>query len=226
MLDLARSCDAVTTTTRALADRLEGMGVGCPVHLVQNGIPLDLVPPHSPGRPRRGFRVGWWGSTNHEGDLAVAAPGLKAFLAKCPSATLVFMGSCPAGFRPNLRVEVHRGVPPQEFYSALRRLDLDALAAPLDDCEFNRSKSNVKLLEAGALGLPVVASDVGPYRTLPPAAGILVAGGGAGDWSGALGALAGSSELRGRMGAAGRAWVEGAHTMDHSGPLWVKALSR
>lgn len=39
-----------------------------------------------------------------------------------------------------------------------------AALAPLLDNEFNRCKSNLKTLEAGAKGLPLIASDVRPYR--------------------------------------------------------------
>lgn len=35
--------------------------------------------------------------------------------------------------------------------------------APLVDTEFNRCKSNLKVLEAGAKGIPIVTSDVHPY---------------------------------------------------------------
>jgi glycosyltransferase involved in cell wall biosynthesis len=35
--------------------------------------------------------------------------------------------------------------------------------APLVDTEFNRCKSNLKVLEAGAKGIPIVVSDVHPY---------------------------------------------------------------
>lgn len=38
--------------------------------------------------------------------------------------------------------------------------------APLEDTVFNNSKSNLKLLEYGALGLPCVASNNGPYREM------------------------------------------------------------
>lgn len=45
-----------------------------------------------------------------------------------------------------------------------RRLRWSIAVAPLADTEFNSAKSDLKLLEYGALGLPVVASRAGPYR--------------------------------------------------------------
>jgi glycosyltransferase involved in cell wall biosynthesis len=42
--------------------------------------------------------------------------------------------------------------------------DLHIGLAPLADDHFNRSKSYVKTLEYAGLGIPVIASNVGPYR--------------------------------------------------------------
>jgi len=42
----------------------------------------------------------------------------------------------------------------------------DIGVVPLEDTEFSRSKSPLKLLEYGAYGVPVVASDVWPYRDM------------------------------------------------------------
>lgn len=39
--------------------------------------------------------------------------------------------------------------------------------APLLNNEFNKCKSNLKALEAGCKGIPLLCSDVGPYRDLP-----------------------------------------------------------
>jgi glycosyltransferase involved in cell wall biosynthesis len=44
--------------------------------------------------------------------------------------------------------------------------DFDVGIAPLVDSEFNHVKSDIKILEYTALGLPVIASSVGPYRSL------------------------------------------------------------
>jgi glycosyltransferase involved in cell wall biosynthesis len=45
----------------------------------------------------------------------------------------------------------------------LHTLDFDIGIAPLAYNEFNKSKSDLKVLEYASLGIPVVASDFGPY---------------------------------------------------------------
>lgn len=52
----------------------------------------------------------------------------------------------------------------RRLYRTLGRLSVGV--APLVDDRFNRSKSWIKPLEYGALGIPCVASDVAPYRAL------------------------------------------------------------
>jgi Glycosyl transferases group 1 len=42
--------------------------------------------------------------------------------------------------------------------------DFDLAVAPLVDSRFNRLKSDLKLMEYTALGLPVLASTTGPYQ--------------------------------------------------------------
>jgi hypothetical protein len=45
----------------------------------------------------------------------------------------------------------------------------DLAIAPLESNEFNQYKSNLKLLEYGWCGIPVVCSDVTPYQCNLPA---------------------------------------------------------
>ena len=52
-----------------------------------------------------------------------------------------------------------------QYPAALARLNLDLAIAPLEQNLFNECKSNLRLLEYGACGYPVVCSDVGPYRS-------------------------------------------------------------
>jgi glycosyltransferase involved in cell wall biosynthesis len=47
-----------------------------------------------------------------------------------------------------------------------RAIDFDIALCPLADTPFNACRTPVKALEAFALGIPVIASDATPYRSL------------------------------------------------------------
>jgi glycosyltransferase involved in cell wall biosynthesis len=78
----------------------------------------------------------------------------------------VFMGGFPHAVKPyidNGEMEFVQWVPLLELFSGLHSVGANATYAPLQDNVFNKSKSNIKLLEAGALGLPCVAQDLCTY---------------------------------------------------------------
>lgn len=54
-----------------------------------------------------------------------------------------------------------------EYPQKLANLNAHVALAPLRDSNFNRSKSALKWVEWGSLGVGIVASDVGPYKGLP-----------------------------------------------------------
>jgi hypothetical protein len=58
-------------------------------------------------------------------------------------------------------------VPYREYPAKLAALNLDIAVAPLEQIRFNQAKSNLRLLEYGVLGLPVLCSDIDPYRNSP-----------------------------------------------------------
>lgn len=224
MTEIIRACDAVTVSTDTLKERVEAE-TGAVAYVVPNAIPLDLMP-EAALRTRAGVRVGWFGSNTHKGDLAIIEPILKQLLAERPEVTVVFMGGTPSGLWPTGRVELHGGVAPAAYYKALRGLELDVLVAPLADNPFNRAKSAVKILEGSALGLAVVASEVGPYRGIEHGVtGLKVHGNDPDAWFGLLREVVDSKGLRAGLGRAARAWVEAGHSMDHTGPKWRIALS-
>ncbi len=115
-----------------------------------------------PGRRRQGKkpRVGWAGGAGHRGDLEMVADVVEALASEVE---WVFMGMCPDKLRPFIH-EFHEGVPILGYPAKLASLDLDLAIAPLEDNQFNRCKSNLRLLELGACGFPVVCSDVMPFQ--------------------------------------------------------------
>lgn len=108
-------------------------------------------------------RVGWAGGASHSGDLGLLHPVLREL---ADEVDFVFFGMCPEALRPLVR-EFHPGVPFDQYPARLAGLDLDLALAPLEINRFNEAKSNLRLLEYGILGWPVVCTDAEPYRGAP-----------------------------------------------------------
>jgi glycosyltransferase involved in cell wall biosynthesis len=105
-------------------------------------------------------RVGWAGGEQHQGDLELILPLVKA---TAQEFDWVFFGMCPKGLRPYVK-EIHNGVPFMEYPAKLASLNLDVAVAPLEHNRFNVAKSNLRLLEYGIMGWPTICSDIEPYR--------------------------------------------------------------
>ncbi|MFZ5484193.1 MAG: glycosyltransferase [Pseudomonadota bacterium] len=112
------------------------------------------------GKPR----VGWAGSTSHDGDLAEIIDVVKA---TAEEVDWVFFGMCPKEIRPLLK-EFHEPVALDDYPAKLASLDLDLAVAPLEDVPFNHGKSHLRLLEYGVMGYPVICTDITPYRGAYP----------------------------------------------------------
>lgn len=108
-------------------------------------------------RTGRKIRVGWAGGSSHTGDLAEIRSVVKDLE---DEVEWVFMGMKP----DNVRCEFHAGVPIDQYPMKLASLNLDLAVVPLEINQFNRCKSNLRLLELGACGVPAIASDIEPYR--------------------------------------------------------------
>jgi len=104
--------------------------------------------------------VGWGGGSSHRGDLELIADVVRDL---ADEVEWVFFGMCPEKLRPYVH-EFHNGVPIGQYPAALAALDLDLALAPLEDNLFNACKSNLRLLEYGACGFPVICSDIVCYR--------------------------------------------------------------
>ena len=104
-------------------------------------------------------RVGWAGGSSHRADLELIFDVVKNL---ANEVDWVFLGMCPDKFRPFIK-ELHYGVAIDAYPQKLASLDLDLAIAPLENSYFNDCKSNLRLLEYGACGYPVVCSDTRAY---------------------------------------------------------------
>ncbi|MBI4996379.1 MAG: glycosyltransferase [Rhodocyclales bacterium] len=170
------------------------------------------VPARAGARPR----VGWAGSISHAGDLELMFPVVKE-LAK--EVDWVFLGLCPPAFRRYAK-EVHRPVPVGAYPDALASLGLDLAVAPLEMNAFNEAKSPLKLLEYGALGYPVVCTDILPYQGDFPVTRVPNR---ARDWIEAIRAHLADRDEALRRGAALRSHVQDHWLLENHLDEWLAA---
>ncbi|MFE8048557.1 glycosyltransferase [Brenneria goodwinii] len=111
-------------------------------------------------RQGRKPRVGWAGAISHTGDLEMVSDVVRDL---ADEVEWVFFGMCPDKLRPWVH-EYHPGVLIEQYPAKLASLNLDLAIAPLEDNLFNRCKSNLRLLEFGACGFPVVCTDISPFQ--------------------------------------------------------------
>src|SRR5215475_4639676 len=110
--------------------------------------------------------AGWIGGASHGRDIGEIATHVRRFLDRHPGWDAAVMGT---DYRPTIKharcgfrdwVDIKTDT--EGFY---RSIDWDVGLAPLyPGSEFNRSKSYIKALEYAARGIPVIASDMEPYR--------------------------------------------------------------
>jgi len=105
-------------------------------------------------------RVGWAGGSSHTGDLEMIVDVVRHF---ANDVEWVFFGMCPPKLGPFIH-EYHHGVEIERYPAKLASLNLDLALAPVEDNFFNTCKSNLRLMEYGACGIPVICSDVECYR--------------------------------------------------------------
>lgn len=156
-------CDRVVVSTEPLADALSSM------HHDIRVVPNMLAAPLWTGltsqrqtsvRPR----VGWAGGTSHRGDLELM---LEVVRTLADQVDWVFFGMCPEVLLPYVK-EFHPGVSFSLYPRKLASLNLDLALAPLEQNLFNDCKSNLRLLEYGACGFPVICTDTKAYAGYLP----------------------------------------------------------
>lgn len=157
LTDNVRAASAVTVSTDYLGDLVRELNPN--VTVLPNCIDADLL---GYDRPRRDkLTIGWAGSPTHLMDFTEVADPLKRYLRKYPAVDMHFIGADYSQLVGRAS-RITNWVASTDAYH--RVIDFDIGIAPLKDDRFNWSKSPVKALEYAALGIPIVASDVGPYR--------------------------------------------------------------
>lgn len=219
-----QAASRVTVSTEHLAEVMSEK-TEAPVSVLPNFIPeyvLDMQYDKREGR----LRVGWIGGDSHSRDIDQCANGVRQFLKRFPDWDLYnggkdyldrFKVSSNRAFRsPWINVALQ----PDLYY---RSIDFDIGLCPLLDTKFSRSKSHIKALEYMARGIPVVASDVEPYRRFVDHGvnGFLVKH--EHEWLKYLSILASDEDLRWKMSVNAK-YKATQHTIEGNAHLWKEAL--
>lgn len=222
----AAVADVVTVSTPALGAVLEQMNRN--VHVLPNQVPASLL-----GMTRQTadmLTVGWRGGPSHARDFGELAAPMRRWL-QHPSqrGRVEFHGM---GTDYTDRVTTPRGsgrarhTPWKDTVEGfLRAIDFDVACVPLFPCVFNESKSELALLEMSALGIPCIASAVGPYKQAAVEGAPVVLASTASEWRDALDMFfhpTVGKENRADFAKAARKWVAG-RTFESNINLWEKA---
>jgi glycosyltransferase involved in cell wall biosynthesis len=213
-----RIADAVTVTTEALARKARQFNEH--VYVLPNCIDLNLLL-HDKPEPKK-LTVGWAGSSSHEIDFASTRGGLDRVIATRPAIDWHFIG---VDYRPMLGLTRGRHTPGVDnLIEYLQLIDFHIGIAPLADDVFNLSKSDIRILEYSALGIPVVASNVGEYGAAIEHGknGLLVNH--PHEWSEHVTFLAEDEQARRLMGVDAKIWAS-ERTIQGNAWRWEQAFS-
>lgn len=181
-IDNIINADVVFTTHDRLLEKIYEFNKN--VHIIPNAIPkkgqfdIERIPHHL-------TRIFWQGSVTHEEDIQLLARPIECLRPVANKIKMILAGheldnnadiwerichSYTAGFQyaykiiPGVPV-TNYGEPEKGYYASYAEADICVI--PLLNSPFNRMKSNLKVLEAANLGLPVICSNVHPYKDLP-----------------------------------------------------------
>lgn len=157
--------DCVTVSTEPIQTNLKKRGISAFV------LPNCLVRQEWEGfEPKRRAgsrpRVGWAGQANvHKADTAILdkiIEGLK------DEVEWVFLGEAPGNaLAKGIFSETFSMVDLSQYPKKLASLNLDLALAPLVPHAFNEAKSDIRILQYGILGYPVIGTDIYPYQQAP-----------------------------------------------------------
>lgn len=209
----------VTTTSPVLAQLYRAWGAA-EVRVVENYLPDYYAAPRR-SRERDGVVIGWTAAGEHAHDLRTL--GLRATLERLLVAhTDVHVVS--AGLELGLPADRYTYTLVVQYQDLARYVGaFDIGIAPIADTPFNRAKSNVKLKEYAAMGVPWLASPIGPYAELgEKQGGRLVPDD---RWYDELDRLVRDARARRRLAKRGVKWGE-SQRLRHHVDRWQAVLAR
>jgi glycosyltransferase involved in cell wall biosynthesis len=210
-----RLCDMVTVSNPHLAEMVRPYNDN--IVVLPNHIKAGLLDINRPRRDR--LTIGWAGGDTHSWDVEEVRDPLRDIVWSNPDVDIHFIG---ANHSPIIGRPCRWTAWEQDVGHYYKHVDFDIAVAPSWDNLFNRSKTWLRALEMGALGIPVVASNRLPYSeyVIDGKTGFLVNS--PEEWQARLRDLIHDPQMREEMGAAGKEQAAG-WTIEEGWRLWEAA---
>ncbi len=231
---LMRRVDALTLSTDYLAAQA-ALVTRRPVFTHWNAVSREMTELSTAAYTHRhshaGVVIGYFSghARAHDDDIKRIAPALEKVLRDLNYTRLRLVGevALPAVLEPLAdegRVERRALVDWRRLPSEIA--DVDISIAPLIDNPQRRSKSAVKYLEAGLVGVPTVAARLEPYSAIIREGEHALLADSYAEWSAALTMLAENRLLRDQLGQRARAPVLAEHTTDARAPGYARLVQQ
>jgi len=217
MTSMMTLANAVTTPSALLAQRYREVS-GCDARVLENYLP-PMFSALQQGGAAGTVRVGWIAGGEHQRDVDQLhlRERFEALLERHEN---LFFAS--VGVNLGLRRDRYEHTPIVAYGDLPQAIaTFDVAIAPLGDTPFNRARSNIKLKEYAAAGVPWLASPIGPYGGLgEQQGGRLVADE---EWEAALEALVVDRGQRVGLGRQGLRWAR-EHTIEQHAHRWEQTF--
>lgn len=238
-LDCMRSADALTVTTPHLGETYANLNEN--IYIIENSLDFkgdrkfigwDKVSV----RKHSGTRIGWIGGRAHFNDLMMVAPMLREILSDNPDVKLCLVNSALRKSCELLKIEypfeglknvqyADRSVAINRYAAFAASFGFDIGIAPLVDCNFNRSKSNLRWLEYSALNIPTIATNIGHYsQTVNEGQDGILVGNTKEEWGSALRTLVIDQTAREQLGRQAGKRVRKDYNVSKNSPKYLKLL--
>lgn len=145
--------DGIIVSTEDLKNKYKRFNKN--IHVIGNYIDLNVWKNVKKVK-HSGIRIGFQGGMQHHRDLNILMPVLPKIIRKYKNVEFHFFGCMPECFK-NIGI-YHEPVIINDYPKNIGKINPDILVAPLYDNHMNRARSNLRALEAGAFGVPIVAS--------------------------------------------------------------------
>jgi O-antigen biosynthesis protein len=217
-----QEADVVTVTTALLGQALtDALSLPSVVQVPNCALPLNDAPLPQP-QADQPVTLLFASMERLASDFIYAA--LRAV--QGPDVRIVVVGPPAAGFvAAGVPVQAHALMPRAGFMQFARSLPNVVAVIPLEESHFAACKSALKWFEYSEAGIPVLCSNVSPYRDVVQdgVTGRLVSNDSEA-WQSALREVIANAHTRQRWAGAARAVVRERFTLQHTVAAWQRAL--